>query len=815
MFIAILTLLSALSISGVAIFYSVIGLATIFPGAFWPVVIMGSVLEVGKLITASWLYRQWKFTPFLLKTYLTTAVILLSIITSMGIFGFLSKAHLEQNLASDTLVQRVDIINDKIESQTIYIERQKAVIERAEKSIDRTGKDFTQDIQVQENIIKSAYARLEVLDADVKAYTDQGRGLFKGDNIKKGVELRKQQKPERDKLSAEIEEAKALIQKYRDQSRQGGDDNKAQIKQAENNIITAQNAIDDLIIERQPLEKKLINLEAEVGPIKYIAALAVDWGMTEEVNLSKAVRWVILLIIVVFDPLAVLLLIAANQSFARRFPPKPPKPQAIVDLEKPDEEDVTLKWNEMIAKANEQVAREKEQKLKAQVGDWQSKLQKFNEKAPKPEDKPVEVIVEQPKQEPTQQEKIDAFEERMKAEEAELERVAAETKADIERIKKSNEDYKFEDEVKYDVETEVKEQPIDFDEERQDIVAQNGNDGLHYDEDPGIAEQIEEAMEQETGRIKPDLTEVIEPEKPKVKAKQGMLGAVRVEKGKGIPIISDAEKTKMVSEYDKTNTGTDSDQKQERDDYNVYKFLIESPITEQEARNHAPITKSRMNFFEDYIDDIKRGNVTADQLPPDVRKTVSVLLSKYDNPPIEEPKPEPKPQPTVRTMTTEGLKETFAPEPETEDRDITEEELDALLAEDTEPEGEYDIVIQKGRKIKVPKKTYEQNSEQKISGAWSKIKELDLPEPEKNEIILPKLNEQEPVESVDLKIEQKLPKEKIEKHKKRLINDDEYRQKIESRINDLITKIEAGELTMEDLTPEDKQVIMSIMKEQN
>jgi len=415
----------------------------------------------------------------------------------MGIFGFLSKAHLEQNLASDTLVQRVDIINDKIESQTIYIERQKAVITRSEKAIDRVGKDFTQDIAVQENIINSAYARLEVLDADVKAYTDQGRGLFKGDNIKKGVELRKQQKPERDKLSAEIEEAKALIQKYRDQSRQGGDNNKAQIKEAENNIIIAQNKIDDLIIERQPLEKKLINLEAEVGPVKYIAALAVDWGMTEEVNLSKAVRWVILLIIVVFDPLAVLLLIAANQSFARRFPPKPPKPQELVDLEKPDidspivnteyknskpkEEPAVEQWNKMIETMNQLVTKEKEDKLKAQVDDWQSKLEKFNTIAPKPTDKPVEIVVDQPKPEPTKQEKIDAFEERMKAEEAELERVATETKADIERIKNSNQDYKFEDEIKYDVETEVKQQPIEFDEERQDIVAQNGNDGLHYE----------------------------------------------------------------------------------------------------------------------------------------------------------------------------------------------------------------------------------------------------------------------------------------------------------------------------------------------
>ena len=809
MFIAILTLLSALSISGVAIFYSVIGLATIFPGAFWPVVIMGSVLEVGKLITASWLYRQWKFTPFLLKSYLTIAVILLSIITSMGIFGFLSKAHLEQNLASDTLVQRVDIINDKIESQTVYIERQKAIITRSEKAIDRAGKDFTQDIAVQENIINSAYARLEVLDADVKAYTDQGRGLFKGDNIKKGVELRKQQKPERDKLNAEIEEAKALIQKYRDQSRQGGDNNKLQIKEAEDNIITAQNKIDDLIIERQPLEKKLINLEAEVGPVKYIAALAVDWGMAEEVNLSTAVRWVILLIIVVFDPLAVLLLIAANQSFARRFPPTPPKPQEIVDLEKPDEEDVTLKWNEMIAKANQQVAKEKENKLKMQVTDWQSKLKKFNQKAPKPADKPVEIVVDQPKPKPTKQEKIDAFEERMKAEEAELERVAAETKADIERIKKS-EDYNYEDEIKYDVETAVKEQPIEFDEERQDIVAQNGNDGLHYEEDPGIAEQIEDAM-QDQGRIKPDLTEVIEPAKPKT-FKKGTLGGVNN------PVYTQAEKKKMLEKQDKENAGTDSEHKEERDIFNVYKFLKESPITAEEAKAHPPITKSRMAFFEDHIDDIKRGTVNAEQLPPDVRKTLSVLLSEYDNPQIEEPKPEPKPKPTVKKMTTEGLVETFKEDPEIEDRDITDAELDALLAgDDEEPKNDFDIVIQGGKKIKVPKTSYKQNVEQEESNKWSKIKELDLPEPEKNEIILPELKsepEPEQIETEELKIEKILPKDKIQTHKKRLINDEQYRQRIESRINDLIIKIENGEINLEDLTPEDQSVIISLMKEQ-
>ena len=557
MFIAILTLLSALSISGVAIFYSVIGLATIFPGAFWPVVIMGSVLEVGKLITASWLYRQWKFTPFLLKTYLTIAVIILSIITSMGIFGFLSKAHLEQNLASDTLVQRVDIINDKIESQTIYIERQKAVITRSEKAIDRTGKDFTQDIEVQENIINSAYLRLQVLDADVKAYTDQGKGFWKGDNIAKGVELRKQQKPERDQLNAEIKEAKAKIEKYRNEGRIAGDNNKTTIKEAEENIIVAQNKIDDLIIERQPLEKKLINLEAEVGPVKYIAALAVDWGFAEEVNLSKAVRWVILIIIVVFDPLAVLLLIAANQSLVRRFPVKPPKPQEIIDLEKPDDESIVLKWREMAEQASKKNAQEKQIKIKQQVDEWQQKLKKFNEKAPKPEDKPVEVIVEQPKKEPTKEQKIEAFDERLRAEEAELERVAAETKADIERIEETSkpvEDYNFEDEIKYDVDTEVKK----------------------TDEEPGIAKQIEKAMEGVQARIKPDLTEVIEPESQVKKPKVGALGTVLVDKGK---VIKQQPAYTQNSEQNESGNWSKINEKRLIDE-ETYRQKIESRIND-------------------------------------------------------------------------------------------------------------------------------------------------------------------------------------------------------------------------------------------
>jgi len=447
MFIAILTLLSALSISGVAIFYSVIGLATIFPGAFVPVVIMGGVLEVGKLITASWLYRNWRFTPFMLKTYLTTAVIILSLITSMGIFGFLSKAHLEQNLASDTLIQRIQILEDKIESEKMSIERQTLVINRAEKAINRDTGTASGDIEVQQSIIADANEKLKTLlavetntirdlndrlNTTVKDLNDRLKTLDKNvsdvltsnksffNEEKAAADLKASQKEEREQIANKIAEAqqtiaikiaeaekriaelkadhKAEIAKAQEiiaNMRTGSQDNKGQftkeIETAEKKIFDSQGKIDLYIVEKQPLEKEMLTLEAEIGPVKYIAALAVDWGITDNVETSKAVRWVILLLIVVFDPLAVLLLIAANQSLMRRFPVKAPKPDEVIDLEKPDEEDVTLKWNEMMAKTEEAIRKEQAEK---RLKDWQDKLETFNEKVPQPEEKPVEIIQE-------------------------------------------------------------------------------------------------------------------------------------------------------------------------------------------------------------------------------------------------------------------------------------------------------------------------------------------------------------------------------------------------------------------------------------
>jgi hypothetical protein len=528
MFIAILTLLSALSISGVAIFYSVIGLATIFPGAFVPVVIMGGVLEVGKLITASWLYRNWKFTPFMLKTYLTTAVIILSLITSMGLFGFLSKAHLEQNLASDTLIQRIQILNDKIDSEKNSIVRQNAVIDRLENSISRDTGTADGDIEVQQSIIKDANEnlktlltvetntakdlndRLKVLDKNVSDILNSNKSFFNEE--KAAAELKASQKEERELIAVKVKEAQERIAELKTDHkaetaeaktvianmRAGAQDNKGTFTQdidtAEQKIFDAQGRIDTFIVEKQPLEKKMLTLEAEIGPVKYIAALAVDWGWTEKVETSKAVRWVILILIVVFDPLAVLLLIAANQSLMRRFPPEVPKPQEVIDLEKPDEEDVTLKWNEMMDQSEDAT---KIEKATAQLQEWKDKLEAFNTKLPKPEaEAPVEIIQEDDSvphidlkgQKKTEQEEIVVDKE---LQEMKFERYDRENEKKIaEVVKKAKADDGFNlDEHVYDMDPVVNPE-WDKDEELDKIIEQH----------------------EEPERTRPDFTEVIEAE---------------------------------------------------------------------------------------------------------------------------------------------------------------------------------------------------------------------------------------------------------------------------------------------------------------
>jgi hypothetical protein len=250
-----LTFLTAIALSAVAAYYSVIGLAAIFPGSYLPVVIMGSVLEASKLVTVSWLYRNWKECPILIKTYLCTAVTILMLITSMGIFGFLSKAHLEHSSDNAPLLNKIAILDEKIKTEKENVDANRKILKQYDEIVDQT-----------------------------MGRTTDEKGTDKAQAI------RRTQQKDRSRILQEINQSQTTIAKYSE--------------------------------ERAPLSNELKKTEADVGPIKYIAALLYSEAVNADI-LDKAVRLVILLIIVVFDPLAVLLLIAANMSMNKKEPVKP------------------------------------------------------------------------------------------------------------------------------------------------------------------------------------------------------------------------------------------------------------------------------------------------------------------------------------------------------------------------------------------------------------------------------------------------------------------------------------------------------------
>ena len=241
MVLALITLLTALGISAVAAFYSIVGLMAIFSASAWSIAVMGVVLEVGKLITASWLYQNWKKVPFLLKTYLTIAVVILMFITSMGIFGYLSKAHIDQGTGTTELYVKVERIDNRIQSE-------RKTIQRAE-------------------------TQLNALDTALDKYLELGA-------VTKGLNKRQEQEPERASLMLQVNEA--------------------------------QNRIDELLDTKSEYQLEINNFEVEVGPLKYISALI--YGDEALDYLDTSVRGVILILVFVFDPLAVLLIIAANIS---------------------------------------------------------------------------------------------------------------------------------------------------------------------------------------------------------------------------------------------------------------------------------------------------------------------------------------------------------------------------------------------------------------------------------------------------------------------------------------------------------------------
>ena len=246
MIFTILTFLSAISISVIAAGYSIMGLATLFSGAVVPIIAMGTALEIGKLVSASWLYQNWsnKSVSKFLKAYLFSAVVILIFITSMGIFGFLSKAHLDQVKPTSSNAIKIELLDSKINTQQNRIERSQNTLNQLDKALD-------------------VYIEKEF--------------------VTRGLKERKKQEPERLALNEEITDAS--------------------------------NILGELMLEKNTLKIEQDKIDAEVGPLKYVAELI--YGEDAKDHFDKAVRIVIIVLVFVFDPLAVLLLISANISLTQ------------------------------------------------------------------------------------------------------------------------------------------------------------------------------------------------------------------------------------------------------------------------------------------------------------------------------------------------------------------------------------------------------------------------------------------------------------------------------------------------------------------
>jgi len=263
-----LALVTALTLSAIAAWYSVVGLTAIFAAAVIPIIIMGASLEIAKVVTTVWLHRYWDKCRWAMKTYLTGAVVTLALVTSMGIFGFLSKAHMDQGIPTGDVAAQIQLLDEKINIQKELITSERTNIEAARKTLSQ-------------------------MDAQLTARLDRGDSEA---SVERAVQIRAQQRRERNALNAEIGASQKRIEKYNEE-------------------------IQNLNLEKAPIAAKFRKIEAEVGPIKYIAAL-IYGDNPDTATLERAVRWVIILLIFVFDPLALMLVIAAISSYKWEFEPK-------------------------------------------------------------------------------------------------------------------------------------------------------------------------------------------------------------------------------------------------------------------------------------------------------------------------------------------------------------------------------------------------------------------------------------------------------------------------------------------------------------
>lgn len=347
MFLAGLIFLSGVSISLVAAYFSIIGLATMFPGSKEAIIIMGGVLEIGKLVAAVWLHKNWDNSFKFLRFYLLTAVIILSAITSMGIFGFLSKSHVEHGASiekeqaiilqlDNNIVRKKEFIKQreslisKIESRVdIKDENKDEVIKRLLERISEIKSESDSLIASENQLINNYNSRLSELDSQLK--DNGGGGLFSSKpNYDKLVEsqkterelIAKDRRSSLDAIKKSRESSGSLISSIRSQidSIQLGESSKIEedpkAAQYRSEIEVAYSDIGDMENEKFNYGAALRALETEIGPIKYVVGALQEW-LGFNVGIEQAVRIIIVILIFVFDPLAILLLISATITYSK------------------------------------------------------------------------------------------------------------------------------------------------------------------------------------------------------------------------------------------------------------------------------------------------------------------------------------------------------------------------------------------------------------------------------------------------------------------------------------------------------------------
>ena len=351
MILALLTFLTGIAISAVAIYYSVLGLASIFSGAVLPIIIMGTILEISKLVSAWWLKANRSRAPALIKSYMLVAVVVLMLITSMGIFGFLSKAHSDQSLATGDVGSQVAIYDEQIKIERENIANAQALIKQMDDAV--TG-------------IQANGSDREIKLRDGRTYTRSAAEL--------ALQTRRSQAKARADLTKQIQEAQAKIVELQKQ--------------------------------KAPIAAEQRKVEAEVGPIKYIAAFV--YGDNPDQNiLEKAVTWVIITIVFVFDPLAILLLLASQMSFGWT------RKQKEIDHGEKHFQEASDALNEVFKEELEQTTNENEQGWKESEHKPETHpylRQGFKQPANYPNVGPL-VYTPEPQQEETSNEKQDEIQE--------------------------------------------------------------------------------------------------------------------------------------------------------------------------------------------------------------------------------------------------------------------------------------------------------------------------------------------------------------------------------------------------------------------